>query len=180
MEPDPAQQSALRHEPDDHPHRPDRRRDAHSAVTGTCTSSRFMLFFGPISSLFDFGTFAIMLWAFHAGPPLFRSGWFVESLATQTFVVLVIRTRRIPFWRSRPSRALLSPSLRSQRSAPVSLTRRSHRHSASSRSPPCSSLPSPSWSSRTWPSSSSQNASSSNAYPRPRMRLEPTSGATDT
>jgi Mg2+-importing ATPase len=67
---------------------------------------RFMLFFGPISSLFDFATFAIMLLGFHAGPPLFRSGWFVESLATQTLVVFVIRTRRIPFWRSRPSRAM--------------------------------------------------------------------------
>jgi P-type Mg2+ transporter len=68
---------------------------------------RFMIFFGPISSLFDFTTFAIMLWVFHAGPALFRSGWFVESLATQTLVVFVIRTRRIPFWRSRPSRPML-------------------------------------------------------------------------
>jgi ATPase, P-type (transporting), HAD superfamily, subfamily IC len=68
---------------------------------------RFMTFFGPISSLFDFVTFALMLRVFHAGPALFRSGWFVESLATQTLVVFVIRTRRIPFWRSRPSRTLL-------------------------------------------------------------------------
>ncbi|HZP29674.1 MAG TPA: HAD-IC family P-type ATPase, partial [Acidimicrobiia bacterium] len=68
---------------------------------------RFMLFFGPISSLFDFLTFAIMLGPFGAGAALFRSGWFVESLATQTLVVFVIRTRRVPFWRSRPSRALL-------------------------------------------------------------------------
>lgn len=68
---------------------------------------KFMLFFGPISSLFDFVTFAIMLRIFHAGPALFRSGWFVESLATQTLVVFVIRTRRIPFWRSRPSRTML-------------------------------------------------------------------------
>jgi Mg2+-importing ATPase len=68
---------------------------------------RFMLFFGPISSLFDFVTFGIMLWVFHAGPALFRSGWFVESLATQTLVVFVIRTRRIPFWHSRPSRSML-------------------------------------------------------------------------
>ena len=68
---------------------------------------RFMIFFGPISSLFDFVTFAIMLRVFHAGPALFRSGWFVESLATQTLVVFVIRTRRTPFWRSRPSRTLL-------------------------------------------------------------------------
>ena len=68
---------------------------------------RFMLFFGPISSLFDFATFALMLFVFDAGPSLFRSGWFVESLATQTLVVFVIRTRRIPFWRSRPSRTML-------------------------------------------------------------------------
>ena len=64
---------------------------------------RFMLVFGPISSLFDFLTFALMLGPFAAGPALFRSGWFVESLATQTLVVFVIRTRRVPFWRSRPS-----------------------------------------------------------------------------
>jgi Mg2+-importing ATPase len=68
---------------------------------------RFMLTFGPISSIFDFATFAIMLGPFAAGPALFRSGWFVESLATQTLVVFVIRTHRVPFWRSRPSRSLL-------------------------------------------------------------------------
>src|SRR5581483_8981665 len=54
---------------------------------------RFMIFFGPISSLFDFATFGIMLWAFHAHAPLFRSGWFVESLATQSLVIFAIRTR---------------------------------------------------------------------------------------
>ncbi|EWT03138.1 magnesium ABC transporter ATPase [Intrasporangium oryzae NRRL B-24470] len=64
---------------------------------------RFMVTFGPLSSLFDFATFAVMLWGFHAGPELFRSGWFVESLATQTLVIFVIRTRRVPFFRSRPS-----------------------------------------------------------------------------
>jgi P-type Mg2+ transporter len=68
---------------------------------------RFMLFFGPISSVFDFVTFGLMLGPFNAGPALFRSGWFVESLATQTLVVFVIRTRRVPFWKSRPSRPLL-------------------------------------------------------------------------
>ena len=68
---------------------------------------RFMLFFGPISSLFDFATFAIMLGIFHADAPLFRSGWFVESLATQTLVIFAIRTRRIPFFRSHPSVPLL-------------------------------------------------------------------------
>jgi Mg2+-importing ATPase len=72
---------------------------------------RFMLVFGPISSLFDFLTFGLMLWVFHAGPSLFQSGWFVESLATQTLIIFVIRTRRTPFFRSRPSRALAATSL---------------------------------------------------------------------
>jgi len=72
---------------------------------------RFMLVFGPISSIFDFLTFAIMLGPFAAGPALFRSGWFVESLATQTLVVFVIRTHRVPFWRSRPSKPLLAAVL---------------------------------------------------------------------
>jgi P-type Mg2+ transporter len=72
---------------------------------------RFMSLFGPISSAFDFITFGVMLWVFHAGPSLFRSGWFVESLATQALVVFVIRTRRVPFYRSRPSRPLLATTL---------------------------------------------------------------------
>ena len=72
---------------------------------------RFMLFFGPISSIFDFITFGVMLWVFHAGPALFRSGWFVESLATQTLVIFAIRTRRIPFFRSRPSLQLTLAAL---------------------------------------------------------------------
>lgn len=72
---------------------------------------RFMLVFGPISSLFDFATFAIMLWVFHAHAPLFRTGWFVESLVTQTLVVFLIRTRRVPFFRSRPGTPLLITTL---------------------------------------------------------------------
>ncbi len=64
---------------------------------------RFMIFFGPLSSVFDFITFGVMLWIFHAGAAEFRSGWFVESLATQTLVIFAIRTRRIPFFRSHPS-----------------------------------------------------------------------------
>src|SRR3954447_19161944 len=68
---------------------------------------RFMLFFGPISSLFDFLTFALMLGVFHAGPELFRGGWFAESLAPQPLVISAIRTRRSPFTRSRPSWPLL-------------------------------------------------------------------------
>jgi P-type Mg2+ transporter len=72
---------------------------------------RFMMFFGPISSLFDFLTFAVMLHAFHAAAPEFRSGWFVESLATQTLVIFVIRTRRVPFFRSRASVALIAAAV---------------------------------------------------------------------
>jgi P-type Mg2+ transporter len=67
----------------------------------------FMAVFGPVSSIFDFATFWIMLRLLHAGPALFRTGWFVESIATQTLVIYVIRTRRIPFFRSRPSRPML-------------------------------------------------------------------------
>ncbi len=66
---------------------------------------RYMLLIGPLSSVYDFLTFAVMLWVFHAGPALFRTGWFVESLATQTLVIFVIRTADRP-WASRPSRAL--------------------------------------------------------------------------
>ncbi|AZI57935.1 magnesium-translocating P-type ATPase [Nakamurella antarctica] len=68
---------------------------------------RFMIFFGPLSSVFDFITFGVMLWVFNAGPGEFRSGWFVESLATQTLVIFVIRTRRVPFFRSHPSLPLV-------------------------------------------------------------------------
>jgi Mg2+-importing ATPase len=64
---------------------------------------RFMIVFGPLSSVFDFVTFGVMLWVFHSGPAQFRSGWFVESLATQTLVIFAIRTRRVPFFRSHPS-----------------------------------------------------------------------------
>ena len=67
---------------------------------------RFMLTFGPISSLFDFLTFGLMLGVLHAGPVEFRTGWFVESLATQTLIIFAIRTRRVPFLRSRPGGVL--------------------------------------------------------------------------
>ncbi|NUP54180.1 MAG: magnesium-translocating P-type ATPase [Catenulispora sp.] len=72
---------------------------------------RFMVCFGPISSAFDFLTFGVMLWVFHSGPAQFRSGWFVESLATQTLVIFAIRTRRIPFFRSHPSLPLTLSAL---------------------------------------------------------------------
>jgi P-type Mg2+ transporter len=72
---------------------------------------RFMLLFGPISSLFDFATFALMLFAFNAVPGEFRAGWFIESIATQTLIIFAIRTRRVPFLRSRPSAGLIAASL---------------------------------------------------------------------
>ena len=69
---------------------------------------QFMTIIGPISSIYDFLTFGVLLWWFHAATnaPLFRTGWFVESLATQTLVVFVIRTAGNPF-QSRPSGRLL-------------------------------------------------------------------------
>lgn len=66
---------------------------------------RFMLCIGPVSSLFDFITFWIMLSYFNASESLFQTGWFVESLATQTLVIFVIRTIKSPF-KSKPSLAL--------------------------------------------------------------------------
>jgi Mg2+-importing ATPase len=72
---------------------------------------RFMSFFGPISSIYDFLTFGVMLWIFHAGQTLFQTAWFVESLATQSLVIFVIRTRRVPFFKSHPSRPLLVATL---------------------------------------------------------------------
>lgn len=70
----------------------------------------FMLRIGPISSVFDFITFFILLQLLHAGVAEFRTGWFVESLATQVLVIFVIRTRRSPL-ASRPHRWLALTSL---------------------------------------------------------------------
>lgn len=69
---------------------------------------RFMAVFGPVSSIFDFLTFWVMLSLLHAGPAEFRTGWFVESIATQTLVIYLIRTRRVPFFKSRPSLPMLA------------------------------------------------------------------------
>jgi Mg2+-importing ATPase len=68
---------------------------------------RFMVFFGPMSSIFDFLTFFVMLFVFSATEPLFQTAWFIESLCTQTLAVFVIRTRRRPFYKSKPSMLLL-------------------------------------------------------------------------
>lgn len=72
---------------------------------------RFMLLFGTISSFFDAVTFTLMIVVLHAGQSEFQSGWFIESIATQTLIIFVIRTRRTPFYRSRPSPALTAASL---------------------------------------------------------------------
>jgi Mg2+-importing ATPase len=65
-----------------------------------------MLVFGPVSSVFDFLTFYVLLRLFGAGEALFQTGWFVESITTQVLVVFAIRTRR-RFYRSRPHRSLV-------------------------------------------------------------------------
>jgi Mg2+-importing ATPase len=74
---------------------------------------RFILFIGPISSIFDYLTFFIMLYVFNAwtDPALFHTGWFVESLFTQTLIIHVIRTNKIPFLESRASWPLIATSL---------------------------------------------------------------------
>jgi Mg2+-importing ATPase len=69
-----------------------------------------MLYFGPISSIFDFLTFFVMLYFFNATPALFQTAWFMESLITQTLVVLFIRTHR-SFYKSPPSRPLILASI---------------------------------------------------------------------
>ena len=74
---------------------------------------RFILFIGPISSIFDYVTFFILLGIFHArnNPALFHTGWFIESLFTQTLIIHVIRTNKIPFVESRASWQLIVSSV---------------------------------------------------------------------
>jgi Mg2+-importing ATPase len=74
---------------------------------------RFILFIGPISSIFDYLTFFIMMYVFNAwnNPALFHTGWFVESLFTQTLIIHVIRTNKIPFIESRASWPLVLTSV---------------------------------------------------------------------
>ncbi len=75
--------------------------------------ARFMIFIGPVSSIFDYATFGVMYWIFKATTPaqqsLFQSGWFIEGLLSQTLIVHMIRTRKIPFiqsWATAPVLAL--------------------------------------------------------------------------
>jgi Mg2+-importing ATPase len=76
---------------------------------------RFILFIGPVSSIFDYTTFFVMLWVFDCWDPsraaLFQSGWFVESLMTQTLIIHVIRTNKVPFIQSRASLPLTLTTL---------------------------------------------------------------------
>lgn len=73
----------------------------------------FMVIIGPISSIFDYTTFFIMLTVFDGwnNPSLFQTGWFVESLLTQTLIIHIIRTNRIPFLESRASVGLIATSV---------------------------------------------------------------------
>jgi len=72
---------------------------------------RFMVVFGPLGCIADVATFLLMIFVYHASPGEFRAGWFIESIATQTLIVFAIRTRRVPFLRSRSSRGLTMASL---------------------------------------------------------------------
>jgi Mg2+-importing ATPase len=72
---------------------------------------KYMVIFGPISSVFDFLTFYLLYGIFHFDVTTFQAGWFIESLATQVFVIYIIRTQKIPFLQSRPSKYLLASTI---------------------------------------------------------------------
>ena len=77
--------------------------------------TRFILYIGPVSSIFDYTTFFVMLWVFNCWDPvhasLFQTGWFVESLMTHTLIIHVIRTNKIPFLQSRARGSLTITTL---------------------------------------------------------------------
>jgi Mg2+-importing ATPase len=103
---------ALRHLADCHSVRQRRRGHAEKPQRWQPADvGRFMLFFGPISSIFDITTFALMWYVFDANTPdhqtLFQSGWFVVGLLTQTLIVHMIRTPKIPFLQSRAAMPLM-------------------------------------------------------------------------
>jgi len=76
---------------------------------------RYIVTIGPLSSIFDYTTYAMMWFVFHATTvataALFQTGWFVESLMTQTLIIHVIRTNKIPFFQSRPSGPLIATTV---------------------------------------------------------------------
>jgi Mg2+-importing ATPase len=76
---------------------------------------RFILCIGPLSSIFDYTTYVVMFFLFGATTPVqasvFQTGWFVESLMTQTLIIHVIRTNKLPFLQSRPSWPLIATTV---------------------------------------------------------------------
>jgi Mg2+-importing ATPase len=74
---------------------------------------KFMVFIGPISSIFDYATYGMMIYVFNAwnNPSLFQTGWFVESLLTQTLIIHIIRTAKVPFFESHASPALIATTV---------------------------------------------------------------------
>jgi len=68
----------------------------------------YMIVFGLMSSIFDFLTFFLLYYVYHLGEHQFQTGWFIESMATQIFVIYIIRTKKIPFFQSSPSKALFA------------------------------------------------------------------------
>ena len=72
---------------------------------------KFILIFGPISSVFDILTFCILLFIFNADASLFQTAWFIESICTQTLIIFAIRTRVVPFYKSKPSIPLIVSTL---------------------------------------------------------------------
>jgi Mg2+-importing ATPase len=79
---------------------------------------RFTAVMGTLSSLFDLATFAILIFSFDAAPDLFRTAWFLESIATQILVIFVIRTHAAA-WTSRPHPVLIATSLAALAAAPI-------------------------------------------------------------
>ncbi len=71
---------------------------------------RFMLVFGPLSSVFDLLTFGLLLWIIHADEATFHTGWFIELVLSASVVVFSIRSR-LPFYRSHPSRLMILVTL---------------------------------------------------------------------
>jgi Mg2+-importing ATPase len=72
---------------------------------------RFMMYFGPLSSVFDYLTFGVLIFIFHAKQDMFATSWFLESMCTQTLVIHIIRTGKIPFVESFPSPFLIFTSI---------------------------------------------------------------------
>jgi len=72
---------------------------------------KFLFVFGPVSSLFDILTFISLFVIFHASVEMFRTVWFLESLCTQTIIIFAIRTTKVPFFKSHPSRLLVTSSV---------------------------------------------------------------------